>query len=431
VRYDDYNNFGLDRKYRATPLWSAGAKWNIKQESFLKPVAWVDNLSIRTTYGVNGNLSLTTYPFTWITINPSLDAVTGQNYATILAPANPELSWEKTYVNNIGVDFSLFGNRLNGSIDAYYKNSKDLLYSFPIGSAYVGITTPSLTRNGASLTGKGIDVNFNGILYKHSDWEWDASLNFSYNTNTVTDGRFDPTLYQSYFGYYPAGISYITGYPSDKLLVYRNAGLDANGLTQIYDHNGNIVSATTTTLGSVQDLKYAGRTTAPYYGGFSTTIRYKRFSLFAQASYQFGSVFLKPSIQSYITSPYSTNYDLSADIANRWMKPGDEANTNVPGLNGTANAVFYSLSRYQNSDINVLKGDYIRLRQLTFNYQLPSGWLSKIGIKSSQIGATANNLGLLWTANKQGYDPDFANYVGSVRGLPAARSYSINLNVNF
>ncbi|MDT3403594.1 SusC/RagA family TonB-linked outer membrane protein [Mucilaginibacter terrae] len=432
VRYDDYNNFGLDRKYRATPLWSTGLKWNLSREGFLKNVAWLTSAALRATYGVNGNLSLTNYPYTYISLGSS-DATTGQSYASVIALANPQLRWEKTYVKNLGIDFSLFSSRLNGSFEVYSKKSKDLLYSFPISSVYTGNISTTLTRNAASLEGKGAEFGLNGAIINKKDWSLSAGMTFAYNTNKLTDNRFIESLYTSNFGTSPTSIGPISGYAADKLFVYRNAGLDAGGLTQIYDRNGAIVKATTTTLSSLSDLKYAGRTIAPYFGGFNTTLRYKQFSLFAQTSYQFGSVFLKPSIQNYITTAtFSTaGYYLGEDIAKRWAKPGDEATTAVPGINGTANAVQISLIRYQNSDINVLKGDYVRLRQLTLSYQVPGQILSKYKIKGINIGASANNLGLIWRANKEGYDPDFTSYIGSVRGLPAARSYSLNVNLNF
>ncbi|PJJ85076.1 SusC/RagA family TonB-linked outer membrane protein [Mucilaginibacter auburnensis] len=429
VRYDDYNNFGLDRKYRATPLWSAGAKWHISRENFLKDVKWIDQLAIRATYGVNGNLSLNTYPFTYISLG-SNDGVTGQSSANIIALANPQLRWEKTIVKNLGIDFSLFKSRLNGSFEVFDKNGKDLVYSFPISSVYQGNISPQLTRNAATLTGWGVEASLNGVIVRKTDFSWSAGLSFAYNTNKITDGRFNEAAYASNLGTSPSSISYISGYPSDKLFVYRNAGLDASGMTQIYDRNGDIVKSSTVTLTSLSDLKYAGRTTAPYFGGFNTNVRYKQFSLFAQFSYQFGNVFLKPSIQNYISSSTTLRYDLSADIAKRWMQPGDEANTVVPGLAG-GSATQISLIRYQNSDINVLKGDYIRMRQLTFAYQIPNAVLNRFKIRGAQVGITANNLGLIWRANKEGYDPDFANYVGSLRGLPAARSYTLNLNLNF
>lgn len=430
VRYDDYNNFGLDRKYRATPLWSSGFKWNANREDFLKDVSWVDNLALRATYGVNGNVALSNYPYTWISV--SNDFVTNQPSASIIAPANPELRWEKTYEGNLGVDFSLFSSRISGSIDYYQKRGRDLLFQFPIGAAYVGnIGNGTLVRNTASMNGSGIDAALNGILFTNNNWSWNAGLVFSYNTNKVIDNRFSESLYSSYYGYSPSSISYIKGYSTDKLLVYRNAGLDKNGLTQIADANGNIIPATQSVITDFGVLKYAGRTVAPYHGGFNTSLRYKAFTLMAQLTYQFGGVFLKQSIQSYLTSTRNLSYGLDAAIAQRWQKPGDELTTNVPGLNGTASSVYYSQVRYQNSDINVLKSDYIRLRQLGLTYRIPASLLSRFKIQGAQAGLAVNNLGLLWRANKEGYDPDFLAYPGYTNNLPPVPSYNMSLSVNF
>ncbi len=430
VRYDDYNNFGLDRKYRATPLWSAGFKWNASREDFLKDVSWVDNLALRATYGVNGNLALFTYPYTWI--SASNDFVTNQPSASIIGIANPELRWEKTYEGNLGIDFSLFNSRVSGSVDYYQKRGRDLLFQFPIGNAYVGnIGSGLLVRNTASMNGNGIDAALNGVLYTSSNWSLNAGLVFSYNTNKVIDNRFTESLYSSYYGYYPDGITYIKGYPTDKLLVYRNAGLDKNGLTQVADANGNIIPATQSVITDFGVLKNAGRKIAPYHGGFNTSLRYKAFTLMAQLTYQFGNVFLKQSVQGYLTSTRSINYGLDAAIAQRWQKPGDELTTSVPGLNGTASSVYYSQVRYQNSDINVLKGDYIRLRQLGLTYRIPTSLLNRFKIQGAQAGFSVNNLGLIWRANKEGYDPDFLAYPGYNNNLPPVPSYNLSLSVNF
>jgi TonB-linked SusC/RagA family outer membrane protein len=429
VRYDDYNNFGLDRKYRATPLWSSGLKWIVSKEAFMQNIAWVNNFDIRASYGVNGNLSLSTYPYTAIYMSGS-DYTTGQSYAGISSPANPELKWEKVYNSNLGFDFTLFNRRLNGTFDVYRKNSKDLLYAFPISAVYVGSISTTLTQNAASMINKGVDLGLNGTLLVVNEFQWNLGGTFSYNTNKITDTYFNESKYTSYYGYYPFGIGLLSGYPQDKLLVYRNAGLDENGLTQVYDEDGNKIKATQTSITSFGVFKNVGRTTAPYYGNINTTLKYKGFSLYALFTYKFGSVFLKPSINNYITSAYRTNYDLSADIAKRWKKIGDENTTDVPGLNGTSTAITYSLYRYMYSDINVLKGDYIRFRQLSLSYQIPDKFISKYHIKGAQISVSANNLGLLWTANKQGYDPDYVSGLNSY-SLPPSRSYTFSLNLNF
>jgi hypothetical protein len=431
VRYDDYNNFGLDRKYRATPLWSTGLKWMISREDFMKSLDWISNLGISATYGVNGNLSFNSYPFTNISLGGS-DPTTGLEYARISETANPELKWEKVYVTNFGLDYGFFDSRLSGSFSYYQKNSKDLLYGFPIGSAYVGnISASYLKRNMASMKSKGFDITLNAKLYEDRSWNWRMRWNLSYNTNEITSSRFKESDYTYYYSAYPEGIGYVKGYPTDKLLVFRNAGLDENGLTQVYDENGDIIPATTTTISSFEVLKDAGRKTAPYFGSWNTNLRYKQFGLFALITYKFGNVFLNPSMSQYITSSYRVNYDLSEDIGKRWKQPGDEQTTNVPGLNGTNTSVYNSYMRYLYSDVNVLKGDYIRLRQVTFSYDLPSDLVNKAHIKSAQIGLTLENLGLIWTANKEGYDPDFVSTPGYVFSLPAAKSLLFSLNVNF
>ncbi|WP_412468138.1 SusC/RagA family TonB-linked outer membrane protein [Pedobacter sp. KLB.chiD] len=421
VRYDDYNNFGLDRKFRATPLWSSGLKWDAKKESFLKNENWLNGLSLRATYGVNGNISTNTYPFTWISLG-SGDGATGLPNASILAPANPELRWEKTYVANLGLDFALLDNRLSASVDVYTKRGKDLFYEFPINGTY-GFT--SIFRNVASLSGHGMEFNLNGAIIREKDYDWNAGVNFAYNTNEITDTRF---IVNSSFLSNPAfGGVPLNGYATDKIFVFRNAGLDANGLTQVFDQNGNKVGSNQNVT-SIDALAYAGRSTPPYFGSFNTSFRYKAFTLLAVATYQFGNVFMRPTISAYPSSRTGVKYDLHEDITRRWTKAGDEAFTNVPGAAGSFAPT--SLLRYQQSDINVLKGDYIRLRELGLTYQVPVAQLHFV--RSANVGFSVRNLGLIWRANKEGLDPDFVGGLSSTTlGLPSAVSYNFSLNANF
>ncbi|ANI88027.1 hypothetical protein A9P82_01035 [Arachidicoccus ginsenosidimutans] len=430
VRYDDYNNFGLDRKYRATPLWSSGLKWDIYKEGFMKSVKWVDALSLRATYGVEGNISTTIYPFTYISA-ASNDGTTGLPASGVYSLADPELKWEKTSVTNIGLDFSLFNRVLSGNVDVYVKRGRDLLYSFPINAAYAGtIGSYYLTRNASSMNGHGVDASLRANIVRRKDWDWSTGLVFSYNTNKIIDKNFDTSaITSSYKSYTPTQISNVNGFPSNELFVFRNAGLDSMGSTLVYDAAGDKIAYN----GNVyfKDLKAAGRKNAPYFGSWNTTLRYKNFSLYVLATYQFGGVFLRPTINNYITSYYSLNYDVNADIAKRWKQSGDENKTNVPGLNGTATQVNYSLIRYMYSDANVLSSDYIRLREISLSYSLPSSILPKNIVKGISISATVRNLGMIWKANDQGYDPDFPSSPGYSYSLPPAKSYTFSLNANF
>jgi len=421
ARYDDYNNFGVDRKFRATPLWSTGLKWDVAKESFMKSQTWISNLNLRATYGVNGNIAMGLYPFTAISIL-SNDPTTGLPTAGISSPANPSLRWEKTYVTNLGLDVGLLNNRIGATADFYKKHGKDLFYQFPVNATY-GVTT--LNMNSTELMGKGMDLSLRGTYYTSKDWDVSSILNFSYNTNEITDARFAPT---STFFSNPAYGSQLKGYATDKVLVYKYAGLDAMGMTQIFDQNGNkvVASGNITSLDALMD---AGRSSAPYFGSFTTSVRFREFTLLAIATYQFGSVFLRPTISSYPSSRLGTSYDLSEDVAKRWQKAGDEAFTTVPGVAGVYAG--QSLLRYQQSDVNVLKGDYIRLRELSLSYQIPVAKLNN-AVKTASFAFSARNLGLLWRANKEGIDPDINGGLNSnTLGLPASVSYNFTLNVNF
>lgn len=430
ARYDDYNNFGLDRKYRATPLWSSGLKWDIYKEDFMKSVKWVDMLSLRATYGVTGNISTTMYPFTYISA-ASNDGTTGLPSASVNSLANPELKWEKTSIVNIGLDFSLFNRILSGGVDVFTKKGRDLLYSFPINAAYAGsIGSYYLTRNASSMNGHGVDASLRANIVRRKDWDWNMGIVFSYNTNKIVDKKFDTSaITSSNKSFTPISIYDVNGFPSDEMYAFRNAGLDSTGSTMVYDSKGNKIGYSGTVY--FKDLKAVGRRSAPYFGSWNTTVRYKNFSLYILATYQFGGVFQRPTVSNYITSYYSLNYDVNADIAKRWEKAGDEKTTNVPGLNGTATQVNYSLIRYIYSDINYLSSDYIRLREVSISYSLPASVLPKNIVKGVSLSVTARNLGLIWKANNQGFDPDFSSSAGYSFSLPPAKSYTFSLNANF
>ncbi|PRD52028.1 SusC/RagA family TonB-linked outer membrane protein [Sphingobacterium gobiense] len=435
VRYDDYNNFGLDRSFRATPLWSAGAKWNVMREDFMQgQTAWLNQLSLRATYGVNGNISQDLRPFTYIAMNSGNLNVTNLPSADIIALANPQLRWEKTYVTNIGLDVGLLSNRLTGTIDWYHKDGRDLLYNFPIAAAYAGtVNAGNLDRNTATMVGKGIDIGLTGVVVRQEDWHVDLTANLSYNTNKITDNRFDPEDIPSYnYSYTPIGIRYIQGRPSDQVFAFRHAGLDENGLTQVYNKAGEIV-AVDEQLSGVDDLLAVGRRTAPYFGSLRTNMRYKNWSVFALLTYQFGNVFTKPSVEAYMTPSRGLTipkFDLSADIADRWREPGDEARTITPALTNNINGQ-YSLQRYTYSDINVLKGDYIRLREISLSYALPKSFANSMRLERVNVSGSIRNLGLIWTANKEGYDPDFVDFVGQTTNLRPVPSYNFSVNVSF
>ncbi|MFB9110007.1 SusC/RagA family TonB-linked outer membrane protein [Flavobacterium gyeonganense] len=422
ARLDDYNNFGVSKKLRRTPLWSTGAKWNIKDENFLKDVSLVNNLSFRASYGYSGNINLEVFPFTNVSL-ADLDTFSQQPYAFISQPANPNLRWEKTGILNFGLDFSIFNSRLNGTVEYYKKNSKDLIVDFPV-SPFYGAPNNTLVQNAATLEGHGIDLSLNGVILKTKDFSWNSALVVSFNNTEVTDTRLQN--YSSYLngtGSTPP----IEGYPLNSVFAFRSAGLDAAGRTQVYDKAGNIVNSFTS-LKEIGDMKYMGTNIPSYYGSFSQTFNYKKLSLYVLATYKFDYVLFKPTYGGYVNRQGRFNqYDLNTDIDQRWRNPGDEATTSVPGIQGSTGL---SYVRYVFGDDQVIDGDHIRFRELSLKYDLTS-LIDRGFVRGASISFAARNLGFFWRKNKDGLDPDFMPYTGINMKLPAMATYSISFNVNF
>lgn len=424
-RFDDATLVGVSRSVRARPFWSTGLRWNATKEDFLNNISWLSNLALRGSYGISGTIPTVGTNITVISVGNLADNRTGLTAAAINTPANASLKWSTTRQINLGTDFNLFKGRLIGSFDIYNKKTDGIVRNLPFNATY---GWSSLYYNTAKMTGHGIDLGITGEIIKSSQFHWSSTINFSYTTNKITDERFET---QS--GTLVSGSPSVNGLPVGAQFVYRWAGLDNQGQSQIYDRNGKVISANTSILNFTRaDLRYAGVTYPPYTGGFFNTFTMGPFTATVQMAYYFGSVFLRQSVNTnnYPTSGNSQFYGSigkTQDMAYRWRQPGDEAITNVPGIQYSS---FNSIYRYQYSDALLEKGDHIRLQQVGLNYNVPTRLLPKNAIKALSIGANVQNLGIIWRANKDHLDPLFTN-TANYANLPPAKTYLLRLNASF
>ncbi|WP_316818652.1 SusC/RagA family TonB-linked outer membrane protein [Pedobacter nyackensis] len=416
-RKDDSNLFGADNEFRTVPLWSLGGLWRANEEEFMVPAKWLSKLNFRATVGYNGNLNKETSPY--LTMQQSgIDPINADPYASITNPANPQLRWERVRTFNLGTDFSLFNYRINGTIDAYWRKSLDLLGPVEIDPTF-GFT--SLRANQLEMTGRGVDIELNAKVFNSSVFSWTPSLSVSFNKNKVAKAYFQQQTTQ----YYIRPENPIQGQQLGSLYTYRFAGLNENGNAMIYNGKGEKILADLNTFDEkdINAVVYQGNTTPPYFGGFANTFRYKNFELYTLLTFKAGHKFMRTTTDQVFELPYTRV--AHSDLAMRWRVSGDELKTNTPAIDPLHTGTY----RYINSDYFVENASYVRFRDISLAYNIPVGQLKWNAFQALNVSVTGRNLAL-WTANKKGIDPDYLDALRS-SVLPPSKSFVFSIKATF
>lgn len=407
-RIDQANLFGVKTNDKSVPLWSVGGKWDVGKERFYA-VKWLPGLQLRATYGYSGNLLNNGTAYTTATYYSSNNSLFPSFYQ-ITSPGNPQLTWEKIGMLNIGADFSLAKNILSGSLEYFHKNGNNLIGTDPVPSS-TGFV--SATLNYANMKGQGVDIVLNSKNI-NSTFQWVTSFIFSYAEDKVTQ----------YNGGSSLSTTIVKGRPVEALYSFKWAGLDPNtGDPRGYDTTGKVSTNYSSLLPvSAKQMAYDGRSAPTVFGGMRNTFSYKGVSLSVNISYKFGYYFRRSSVK-YYNLFYS--WQGNVDYANRWQKPGDEKITNVPSLPSLpANSLRDQF--YESSEALVTNGSHIRLQDVILSYDLEKTQLHQLPLKHVQLSVYANNLGLIWKANKYGIDPDYQR----AAYLPP-KTFAFSLKANF
>lgn len=419
IRMDQSNLFGTDPKYQYRPLWSAGASYVA-----LEDYNWIDRLVVRATYGINGNIPKLNGPYLIASVG-SNQYYTKENTMYISSPPNESLRWEKTKVFNIGVDFNLLKNRLNGSIEYYNKNTTDLLGDFSVDPT---LGWSSVDMNFGSMFNRGVEIALNSINVEKHEISWRTSATFSYNKNEITDIETSSETASSYW----SGLNNRVGYPMGALFSVRYKGLNEEGIPVAYTADGSEV-ANYKNL-TKDDLVYSGTYNPPFSASLTNTLSYKGFDLSFMFVYQGGHVIRDIAARYCITT--HPNYAVSntyKEMANFWQKPGDE---NDPDINP---AYMFQRTNIRNgeyiwkaADKHIQKGDYIKLRNVSLAYALPESLLKRTPISGARVILQATNL-WWWAANDGDLDPEiYSGYsLTPNRGTLYPATFTIGLNLNF
>ncbi|MES2457895.1 MAG: SusC/RagA family TonB-linked outer membrane protein [Bacteroidota bacterium] len=411
ARKDGANLFGAKTNDKFTPLWSVGLGWNVNREQFYK-VDWLPLLRFRTTYGFNGNTN--EFASAYLVGTYSSSSITGAPLITDAKAPNPQLRWEKVRNINIGIDFATKNNIINGSVEFFHKDGRDLIQPTSL-APQTGFNT--YQANTAQIQTKGFDVtlqsrNLQGTV------KWGTTLFISGIKDIVK--KYDAP--RASLADLAIGQSFYT------VRSYKWAGLNPdNGNPRGYFTNQ--VSEDYTAIinnYNTDNVINSGSLIPTIFGAFRNDFAYKRFSISINISYRLGYVFRRPTTSLNYTDIIRNVQNV--DYSMRWQKAGDEDKTNIPSILYPANSDRNTF--YQSSQILIEKGDHIRLQDIRLEYGFPDAILQKLSLSRLNIFAYANNVGIIWRENKLGIDPAWAGSLGQ-KVVPNPFSISFGLTANF
>ncbi len=408
-RMDGYSKLPKDNRWK--PFYAGDVIWELTQEKFLAKSKVIDELRLRASYGRSANSE--NFPlgdFDYVD-NYAVGSLTGgpiglDQTIFLTRLGNPEADWEYTSTLNIGVDFAILKRRIYGDINVYDKRTDGLYAVQPLALSSAS-PTATLNTNAGQMSNKGIEVNIKGEVLRKNDFKWVVGIAASYNKNVVQSLGSLPQV--------DLGTSRVTvGLPLGSHLEQGWAGVDAaTGKPLYYDVNGNVTDAYT--VGN--KVQQWGTFYAPYTGGFNSQLSFKGFDISVLFSYQYGSTRVN-NLEFFVENPggfllQGFNQARSLDF---WKKPGDVTRVQSP--------------LYQNNFTSkyIQDASFLRLRNLTVAYTLPSSVISKLKISNARFYMAGQNLAV-WTKWK-GYDPEDDNNI-SLSEFPNPRAITAGVEITF
>ena len=420
ARIDGSSRFGADNRYGFFPAVSAG--WVLSEESFLKNIELISFLKLRASWGKTGNAEIGNFPQLGLfTGDAGYGTLPGQRPSQL---ANPSLGWESTQQIDIGLDFGILKNRINGEIDYYEKNTTGLLLNVNVPGT-TGFATQ--VKNVGALTNKGFEfvLNTDNLVGK---FKWKTSLNASTNKNKITDLQG-----QVIEGGLANMSRAVEGQPLGTFFTVEYAGVDpANGDALFYKNtknpDGSLDRTTTKTYSQAQRV-VIGSPLPKWVAGVTNTFSYKGFELSVFLNGVFGNKLNFYGVGRFSSANGRFEDNQTVNQLAAWTP--QNTNTNVPQARLFFNNGAQASSRF------IEDGSFVRLRNVTFAYNLPKSLISKVKLSNVRLYVTGQNL--LTFTKYSGWDPEVnADDVVSNIALgydfyttPQAKTFMGGLNISF
>ena len=396
-RRDASSRFSPDNRWG--DFWAASVAWMITREEFMKNVTWVNMLKLKASFGQQGNDDLLLpagksvggsqknfYP--WMDQYSVMGANGIFSDGTLFAKGNKDITWETSTSYNVGLEFALFNNRLNGSAEYFARKSSDMLYNKPIAGS-MGYTY--IPMNVGSMTNSGFELDLSYQIFNRKNFSWDVNFNATFVKNKINE------LHPDLKGQLIDGSSiYEEGESMYRMYLVKYAGVDEKTGEALYwakDKDGKEYATANYSL--AQTNKAGTDNLMPkVYGGFGTSIEAYGFDASIQLSYQLGGQ-IYDSGYRFMMAGKGEGQNWHKDIYNAWTPANTK--TDVPRLNAQdsfTNAL---------SDRWLISSNYLSINNITVGYTLPSNLVKKMFIEKLRVYFTADNVGLI--AKRKGLDP--------------------------
>ncbi len=440
-RYEGTNRLGKATSSRWLPTWNVSGSYDIAAEPWMESInKWISMLKVRVSYSLTadtGPAYVTNATAIYKTANlwrPTNSAAESMIYISDIA--NEELTYEKKHEFNVGVDMGFLGDRISIIADYYKRNNFDL-----IGTAYTQGAGGVISKmaNVADMKSSGVEFSLSTVPVKTNRFTWNLDFNYTHATNEITKLNTADRAVDLVTG---AGYG-VEGYPVRALFSYQFAGLNDEGLPQVYNEAGNVTVGDLNfqeTENLTDYLVYEGPGEPVWNGSLGNTFSYDfgkggKLSLNVYVTYSGGN---KVRLDPVFHYAYSDLSSLPREFKNRWMVSGDEKTTDIPTV-ATKNQVdrygstnlSTAYNAYNYSTARIAKGDFVRMKEIAITYGLPNEVVRKTRVLSSaSLKISGTNLFLIYADDAlNGQDPEYVN-AGGVAS-PISKQFTATLRLGF
>ncbi len=416
IRRDGSSRFSPKDNRNWGNFYSVEASWRLLEEPFIKNLDIFDNLKLRTSYGTSGNNNIPEYQYLPLyTVESSYMELVGLTHTQL---ANDFLEWEKNKVFNIGIDFALFNNKLDMSIEYFNRISDDLIMNrpLPLSTGWV-----DKMENIGALKNAGFEFYLRTLNTRTDDLTWTTDFNLSFYTNKITALSQDEII--------DGNRRWVIGNSLKVWYMREWAGVNAaNGAGQwwkdILDANGDPTGERELTEDYDEADRYElGESLPKYYGGMTNTVSYKDFTFSATLYFSVGAKIYDGLEQRSMHDGANYGYQLNKNVLNAWTP--ENTNTDVPRY------VYNNQSLSDNYSSRFLHdGSFLRLSNVSINYSIPKNIVAKSGMESADVYVTGDNL-FVWTSY-QGNDPEQGiNGNNGFATIPNIRTITFGVRLGF